>query len=92
MLAVGAMTLVAPTIASMLCTHMTLIFQVEQGPVVMVAAQDDTAAIATVAAIRTTVGLVLHVTKVHGTFAAFTRAAIYLHIVYKIRFCHCLSA
>ena len=84
-LAIGAVTLVAPAVPAVLGEDMTLVFQMEQGPVVMVAAQDDTATLATVTAVRSPVGIVLHVAQVHRPFAALTRAAHDLHIIYEIR-------
>ena len=68
----------------MLGEDMTLVFQMEQRPVVVVAAQDDAAAVAAVAAVGATIGLILHMAQVHGPSAAFARTAVYLHIVYKV--------
>jgi hypothetical protein len=50
----------------------------------MVATQDDAAALATVTAVRTSVGVVLDMLEVHGASAALSRAAQDLHIVNKI--------
>ena len=60
-LAIGAMTLILTAVAAMLSKDMALVFQMEQCPVVMVAAQIDAAALATVATIRASVGVILHV-------------------------------
>jgi hypothetical protein len=59
------MTLVLTTIASMLSKDMALIAQMEQRPVVMVASQNDRTTLATIATIRTTVGVILDVLQVH---------------------------
>ena len=65
-LAVGAVAFVAAAIASMFGKHMALVFQVQQSPVVVVAAQDDAAALAAVATVGTAVGLVFDMSQVHG--------------------------
>ena len=85
-LAIGAMTLVLTAVTTMLGKDMALVFQMEQRPVIMVSTQNDATTLATITAIGATVGVILHVTKVHRAFAALTRAAIDLHIVYEIRF------
>jgi hypothetical protein len=59
------MTLVLATIASMLSKDVSLIAQMEQRPVVVVASQNDRTTLATVATIRTTVGVILDVLQVH---------------------------
>ena len=87
-LAVGAMTLVATAIAAMLGKHMTLVFQVEQCPVVVVAAKIDASALTSVATIWTSVGIILHMPKVHASPSALSRAAIYLNVIYEIGFSH----
>ena len=79
------MTLVAPTITTMLGKDMAFVLQMEQCPIVMVATQDDAAALASVATVRSPVGIVFHVAQVHRPFAALTRAAHDLHIIYEIR-------
>ena len=85
-LTVGTVTLVLAAVAAMLCEDMTLVLQMEERPVVMIATQDHAAAFATVTTIGTTVGVILHMAQVHTTLAALARAAIYLHIVNEIRF------
>jgi hypothetical protein len=59
------MTLISASVASMLSKDVTLIAQMEQRPVVMVASQNDRTTLATVATIRTTVGVILDVLQVH---------------------------
>jgi hypothetical protein len=51
---------------------MALVPQVKQRPIIMVATQDDAAALATVTAIRTSVGVVLDMLEVHGASAALS--------------------
>ena len=80
------MTLVLAAVAAMLCKDMALVFQVQQRPVVMVTAQDDTTTLTAVTAVRTAIGIILHMAQVHGALAALSRAAIDLHVVYKVRF------
>ena len=63
---------------------MPLIFQMEQGPEIMVATEIYTAAVTAVTAVRTAIGLVFHMTQVHRPTAALARTAIYFHIVYEI--------
>lgn len=52
----------------------------------MVAAQDDASALAAIATVGTTVGIVFHMTKVHRAFTALARATINLNVVYKVTF------
>ena len=80
------MTLILATITTMLCKDMPLIFQVQEGPVVVIAAQDDAATLTAITAIRTSVGIILHMAQVHGAFTTLTGAAIDLHVIYKVRF------
>ena len=78
------MTLVATTITSVFGKDMALVLQVEQGPVVMVAAQDNAAALTTISTVGTTVGVVLDMTQVHTALTALTRAAHDLYVVYEV--------
>ena len=64
-LAVGPVTLVLTAIASVFSEDMALVLQVQQRPVVVVATQDDAATLATVATVRTSVGVILHMAQVH---------------------------
>ena len=64
------MTLVAPTVSTMFCENVALILQVQQRPVVMVAAQDDAATLAAVTTVRTSVGVILHMAEMHGSPSA----------------------
>ena len=82
------MTLVAATIASMFGKYVTLELEVEQGPVVVVATQVDTAAMTTVAPVGASVGVVLHMAQVHRAPATLARAAVYFYIINKIGFSH----
>ena len=61
-----------------------VVAQVQEGPVVAVAAQDDVSATTTIAAIGTTVGAVLGASHVGGTSSALARADVYLHVVNEI--------
>ena len=85
-LAVGAMTLVATTVATMFGAYVALILQVEQRPVVVVATQIDVATASAVATVGSAVGIILHVAQVHRAASALSRAAVYLHIVNEITF------
>ena len=80
------MTLVLTAIATMLCKDMALILQVQQGPVVMVATQDDAATLATVTTVRTAIGVILDMAKVHRPSPALARTTEYLDVIYEIRF------
>jgi hypothetical protein len=59
------MTLVSASVASMLSKDVSLIAQMEQRPVVMVASQNDRTTLATIATIRTAIGVILDVLQVH---------------------------
>ena len=87
-LAIGAMALVASAITTMLGKEVALILEVQQSPVVVVAAQIDASSTSAIAAVRTTIRLVLYVAQVHGAFTTLTRAAVDLYIVYEIGFSH----
>ena len=54
----------------------------------MVSPKDNASAITAVAAVGTSVGVILHVAKVHTSPSALSRAAINLDVVDKIRFFH----
>ena len=64
-LAISAMTLVTAAVATMLRKDMPLEFQMQQRPVVMVTPQDDTATLAAITTVRTTVRVILHMTEMH---------------------------
>ena len=74
-LAVRSMTLVTTAITTMLRKDMALIAQVKQRPVVMVTAQDDASPLATVATVRTSVWIILHMTEMHRSPSALARTA-----------------
>ena len=80
------MTLVTTTITTVLSEDMTFVFQVQSRPVVMITTQDDTTALTAVSAVGTTIRVVLHMLQVHASFSAFSRTAIYLYVIYEIRF------
>ena len=82
------MTLITATISTMLGEEVALILEVQQRPVVMVAAEIDASSTSAVATVRTAVKLVLYVAQVHGALATLTRAALYLYVVYEIGFSH----
>ena len=71
-LAVGAVALVGSAVATMLGEDVLLVFQVQQGPVVVVAAQYDASAMPTVAPVGSAVGLVFHVSEVRRSPAALS--------------------
>jgi hypothetical protein len=54
----------------MFCENVPLILQVQQRPVVMVAAQDDAATLAAVTTVRTSVGVILNMAEMHGSPSA----------------------
>ena len=64
--------------------HVSLVLEVQQRPVVAVAAQDDVAAASAVAAVGSALGHVLGAVHVCGTPAALARAAVYLHVVNEV--------
>ena len=69
-LAVGAVTFVSSAVAAMFSENMSLIAQVEQSPVVVVATQYDATALAAVATVGTAVRVVFHMAQVHGAATA----------------------
>ena len=72
----------------MLGEEVALILQMQQGPVVVVAAKIDASSTSAIATVRSTIRLVLHVAQVHGAFTTLTRAAIDFYIIYEIGFSH----
>ena len=78
------MTLVLSAVAAMLSKDMAFVLQMQQRPVVMVATQDDATALAAIAAVRSPVRVVLHVTQVHGATTALTRTTVNLYVVNEI--------
>jgi hypothetical protein len=67
---------------------MTIISQVQQCPIVTIAAKDDMSATTAVATIGATIGVVLHTSHVCTTTASLSRAAVDLYIVYEVGFSH----
>ena len=74
--------------AAMLGKNVPLITQVQQRPIVMVAAQIDVSATSAVASVRPAVGLVLGAMQVNRTAAALAGAAEDFDVVYEIAFSH----
>jgi hypothetical protein len=70
--------------------QMSLILQVQQRPIVVIATQDNASAITTIAAIRSTIIIIFHMLQVHAASPTLTRAAQDLHVIYEIAFCHVL--
>ena len=85
------MTLVASAVAAVLCEHVALELQVQQRPVVVVATEVNATAMTAVATVGSAVRVVLDMSEVHAAPSALSRAAIYLHIVYEVGFCHILT-
>ena len=85
---VGPRTAVGSAIASVTGKHVPFVAQVQECPVVVVAAQVDVSTASAVTAIRSTHRDVLGAMHVHGASAAFTRTATYLDVIYEIAFCH----
>ena len=89
-LSVLTVTFVASAVAAVFGEDMTLEFQMEQCPVVVIATQINAAAIAAVAAVRPAVRLILGMTEMGRSTTALSRTTMYLHIVYKVGFWHIL--
>ena len=87
-LAVGACTLVYSAILTIACEYMTLVFEMQECPVIPVSAQDNIAPFASVATVGTAIRDILGTMQMRHTTTAPTRAAYYLYIIYEIRFCH----
>ena len=87
-LAVGACTLVYSAILTIACEYMTLVFEMQECPVIPVSAQDNIASFASVATVGTAIGNIFCTVQMRHTTTAPTRAAYYLYIIYEIRFCH----
>ncbi len=83
-LAICAVAFVAAAVATVLGEDVALVFQVQQSPVVMVAAQDDAAAFSAVAAVGSAVGLVFDMSQVHGAAPTFSGTTVYLNVVYEV--------
>ena len=66
----------------------TLVFEVDQGPVLAVALQDDTAALAAVAAVGAAESHEFLAAEMRRAGSAVTRTGEYLYVIYKIRSCH----
>ena len=72
----------------MLCLYVAVVAEMEQGPIVAVAAEDDMSATSAVAAIRSAFRKVLGPMHMCGTSSATSGAAINLYVVNEIRICH----
>ena len=87
--AVGAVAAVATAFAAVAAVsgkNVTVIAQVEQRPVVAVAAEVDVASAPTIAAVGAAEGLVFGAVHVHRTAAALTGATVDFDVVYEIGF------
>ncbi len=87
--AVGAVAAVAAAFAAVAAIagkDMAIVAQVEQRPVVAVAAQVDVASAPTIAAVGAAEGLVFGAVHVHRTAAALTGATVDFDVVYEIGF------
>ena len=73
-------------VAAVAGKNVTVIAQVEQRPVVAVAAQVDVASAPTIATIGAAEGLVFGAVHVHRTAAALTGATVDFDVVYEIGF------
>ena len=78
----------ARTALAVLGELVTLVFEVDQGPVLAVALQDDTAALAAVAAVGTAESHEFLAAEMRRAGSAVTRTGEYLYVIYKIRSCH----
>ena len=87
-LAVASVRAAFRTVTAMPGEHVFLIPQMQQRPVIVVAAQIHIATSATIAAIGSTIGLVFGPVQVYGATPALSGAAKYFHIVYEIGFWH----
>ena len=67
---------------------MTIISQVKQCPVIPVTTQDNMASSSAISSIRSTVRSIFFSPHVRRASSAFTRAAVYLYVINKIRFSH----
>ena len=67
---------------------MLLVLEVDQGPHLGVAAQDDMAATAAVTAVRATLGHIFFPAEVHTPRPSRARSTEDFHIVYEVAFCH----
>ena len=82
------MAFVLASVTAMLCLDVTLVSQVEQRPVVMVSAKDDTTTFTAVTTVRSTIRVIFDVTQMHTPASALTRAAIDLDVVNEVGFFH----
>ena len=78
----------ARTALAVLGELVTLVFEVDQGPVLAVALQDDTAALAAVAAVGAAESHEFLAAEMRRAGSAVTRTGEYLYVIYKIRSCH----
>ena len=80
--------LVLRAVAAVFGEYVTVVLQVQQGPVVAVAPQDDMASSASVASVGTAIGDVLLAAQMYRAASAFAGAAVDFHVINKIRFSH----
>lgn len=84
--AVAAVAAAFAAVAAIAGKDMAIVAQVEQRPVVAVAAQVDIASAPTIAAVGAAEGLVFGAVHVHRTAAALTGATVDFDVVYEIGF------
>ena len=72
------------------CHDVAVVAQVQQGPVVAVAAENHVAASSSVTSVGAAIGNVFFTPHVRGASTALTGAAIDFYVVNKIRFSHIL--
>ena len=87
-LTILAATLVLGAVPTMTSEGMAVVAQVEEGPIVAVATQDDVSATAAITTVGASVRVVLHAAHVRATATSLARTAIYFYVIDEIRFCH----
>jgi hypothetical protein len=85
------MTLVLTPVTAMLGFYVTLEFQMQQGPVIVISPKDHTTALAAVPTVRSAIGIIFDMLEVHRPTTALSRAAVDLHIVNEITLHYILS-
>ena len=68
----------------------TLVFEVDEGPVLTVALQDDAAALAAVAAVGAAESHEFFTAEMRRAGPSVSRTGKYFHVIYKVRTCHTL--
>ena len=83
-LSIGTCAQVLASVPAVFGKDVLGVFQMEQRPELGVAFEDDMASAASVAAVRAAFRVLFASEEVHGTCAAFARAAENLHVIDKI--------